>query len=291
MNKDKLISLLIGLGIGIVAIGIIWFAFFSNDSIAEAKDDHKVYICHESKDGKFETLYVDENALKGHYDKGAWKKDHTNDYFGECIEPTPTPTPTPKPVKDYCKNFEKDQKEVPYGMVSVDGICSCAEGYHQVDEDTEEVLLKKPVKEYDTFTCELDEPEVTPEPEAPVTKTSSSSVTTPTCTDGSTSQLVANLHVWRNGTSADVNFFITEGNHANIYYRENSESNWTHSVIGVTPNSDNYVSYTINELDPNLGYTFGVQQTIGCGTGEIATAVVIDPPANGKLFNFSYWSW
>lgn len=131
----------------------------------------------------------------------------------------------------------------------------------------------------------------TPTPEPPVTTNAGRTVEAPVCPDGSTTQLVANLHVWRNGGSADVNFFLTEGNHANIYWKVNDAGDWQHAVSGITPNSDNFISYTINDLDPNLGYTFGVQQTVGCGGGEIATSVVVDPPANGKLFNFSYWSW
>jgi hypothetical protein len=210
-----------------------------------------------------------------------------------CEYPQPSPTPTPKPVKDYCKNFEKDQKEVPYGMVSdpETRICSCAEGYHQVDEEV--FTLRKPEKEYDTFTCELDEPEVTPVPPVehnPAPEGAKSTTETPVCTDGNTQKVVANLHVVRAGSDATVNYFITEGNTSNIYYRLNSSGNWEHSVMDVKGNSDNYVSYTIHELQPTGDYTFGVEQVNGCGGGNIAstTAVVVDSYLP-QLFRVNYY--
>jgi hypothetical protein len=145
-------------------------------------------------------------------------------------------------------------------------------------------------------------PEVTPEPTpvVPVRNTNGGSdgrssdpgaTKAPVCPNGDTTTLVANFHVVRNGDSALVNFFITEGDSANIYYKVNGQDGWQHSLIDVKPNAEGFVGIVINELDPNLGYTFGVQQKTGCGSGEIATSVVVDPPANNKIFTFSFWTW
>lgn len=143
-------------------------------------------------------------------------------------------------------------------------------------------------------TCEV-EPTPTPTPtqvteSKPSGCTGDCSATAPTCPDGNTIQLPANIHVIRNGSSAIVNFFITEGTSANIYYRVLGEKDWQFSVMDVKPNADNFVSVTINELVPALGYEFGVQQKIGCGGGLLATAVVVDDPAP-RLFRVNYWTW
>lgn len=117
----------------------------------------------------------------------------------------------------------------------------------------------------------------------------------PVCSDGNTLKLPENLHVLRAGSQAVVNFFITEGDSANIYWRELNQSEWQHSSAatdseGVKPNTDNFVSYEVNDLDPNLGYVFGVEQKWGCGGGNLATAIVVDGP-KPRLFPFSYWEW
>ena len=114
----------------------------------------------------------------------------------------------------------------------------------------------------------------------------------PTCTDATTINLPANIHVTRSGTDATVTFFVTQGDHANIYYRELKENDWTHSVIGINAGDykDNYISYTIHNLKAGVGYTFGIQQVIGCGGGQLVTAVVIDGPQS-QTFGYSYWEW
>jgi hypothetical protein len=112
----------------------------------------------------------------------------------------------------------------------------------------------------------------------------------PQCSDGVTVQLPANVHVIRNGKEATVNFFITEGNSANIYYKDNNSTEWQHAVSDVKPNGDNFVSYTIGGLDPNVGYTFGIQQKKGCGGGQLVESVVIDGPQS-TVFMFSFWRW
>lgn len=123
---------------------------------------------------------------------------------------------------------------------------------------------------------------------------SSNTTQTPRCSDGETIQLPANVHVVRHGDGAHVNFFITEGYSANIYYKEVGQNGWTHSVLRDEvvkyKNGDNYVSYPIGGLNPNTGYIFGVEQVKGCGGGKTVTAVVIDGPTN-VTFPLSYWEW
>lgn len=137
------------------------------------------------------------------------------------------------------------------------------------------------------------EPEVTPTPEwdgkqGTATTFAGSSTETPRCGDGSTSQVVANAHVVRNGSYATVNFFITEGDSANLYWKVVTSNDWQNAVSNLKPNEDKFVTYTVNDLNPDLGYSFGIQQKSGCGGGLI-TSVIVDPPANGKIFRVSYF--
>ena len=157
--------------------------------------------------------------------------------------------------------------------------------------------------------CEIpEEPEVTPIPSEDPTPTPSeepkqesstpptfagSSTEAPQCPDGSTSQPVQGAVVERHGTGADVRFDITQGDGAVIYYKEVGQENWTHSILREEVKkytTDNHVNYPVGGLDPNLGYTFGIQQTQGCGGGQIVTAVIIDGPAS-QLFYLSSYEW
>lgn len=135
--------------------------------------------------------------------------------------------------------------------------------------------------------CPREEP--TPEPGGGNPPTfAGSSTEAPVCPNGTTTNVVANPHVLRNGSEATVNFFITEGDSANIYYSVVGQPHWGNAVSNVKPNSDNFVSYTIRDLDPQLGYDFGIQQTRGnCGGGKV-TAVIVDGPQD-KLFRLSYY--
>ena len=111
----------------------------------------------------------------------------------------------------------------------------------------------------------------------------------PQCPNGVPATPPANAHVVRNGSSATVNAHIPEGDRANIYYKENGADGWKHAVRDIVV-SGKYLSYTINDLVPALGYTFAVQASSGCAGGELVS-VVVDPPANGKTFMFSYFDW
>src|SRR3990167_2257306 len=165
----------------------------------------------------------------------------------QCQQPSPSPSPSPSP-EPYCE----DENALNY------------------DEKGE---------------CEYASP--TPEPTPVVENNQPSAPSAPVCPDGNTTNVVANLHVLRAGTDATVNFFVTEGDNASIFYSVVGQPHWQHAVADVKPNADNFVSYTIHDLDPNLGYDFGVSQHFGCGGGT-TTGVVVDGPAT-QLFNLSYW--
>ena len=112
---------------------------------------------------------------------------------------------------------------------------------------------------------------------------------TPQCTDGNTILLPANPHVIRKGTTATVNWFETQGDSANIYYKEVKSANWQFSVRDI-PVTGGYGSVTINDLKPNVGYTFGIEQKFGCAGGQLAIAVIVDGP-QCKTFPITYWMW
>jgi len=121
----------------------------------------------------------------------------------------------------------------------------------------------------------------------------------PVCSNGNTLQLPANPFVIRKGNTATVNSFITEGDSENIYWGLSSDINWVKenssaetNPNGVLPNSDHFVSYTINDLNPNAAYNFGIQQKFGCGGGNWITAVIVDGASyDPVIWNFSYWEW
>lgn len=135
-------------------------------------------------------------------------------------------------------------------------------------------------------------PTVTPEstPSAtPVPSTSSSlevngSGSMPhasTCGVNAVSIPPQNAHLIRNANKADIKWVPSVGEEVNVYYKLNSSNNWQYSVRD--EKNDGFV--VIGNLNPNKGYTFGIQQKNGCGGGIIA--IIVDPPAKGKIFRVS----
>lgn len=168
----------------------------------------------------------------------------------------------------------------------------CPPGWHEVpqEEVNEDVPTKLDIltdtPQEQELVCEED-PKEPEQPSNPPTF-AGSSTEAPVCPDGNTVNVPANPHVLRAGEKATVNFFITEGDSADVVYKEVNASDWQHAVSNVKPNADKFVSVEISGLDPQLGYTFGVRQRIGCGGGQTITAVIIDGP-EPTLFQFSYW--
>lgn len=135
--------------------------------------------------------------------------------------------------------------------------------------------------------CPVEEPKEEPKGGPSDERFAPSSTLAPVCTNGDTAKAVANPHVIRNGSEATVNFFITEGDSANVFYGIVGQPHWQHAVADVKPNSDNFVSLTIKNLDPVGDYDFGIMQKTNCGGGKI-TAVIVDSYAP-KVFGLSYY--
>lgn len=198
-----------------------------------------------------------------------WKWGICKDWDLVCPTPSPTPTPTPEPTmiglcrEDSCVQVECDQDEC---------VSEC-----QSDKE----CLPDPTP---TPT-----PEPTPEPSPDPGPCVTCAKEAPVCADGNTTQPADNAHVIRDGADATVNFFIKEGDSANLYWKLVDATDWEHAVADIHGNSDDYVSYTVHDLDPALGYTFGIQTKYGCGGGPI-TSVIIDGPAP-KLFRVDYYIW
>jgi len=296
--KNKLQGIIIAL-FAIVILG------FGGVAAANATTQQKITVCHAtgSKSNPYTVITVDANGyLNGHptdflytgpvdihgHTSASWCVDHKP-------QPTPTPIPTivptatPTPKVDCDKDHDHDH--------NWDWKKKC--------EEPTPTPTQKPCVVWDgEFPMPCPSPMVTPTPtatpEATVTpgpgnvpsNPHTDTIEAPVCSDGSTTNLPANVFVVRNGSQAIVNGFITEGDSANIYWKESSEGSWTNSSAatnpdGVKPNGLNFISYTINDLKVGVDYDFGFQQKFGCGGGQTVTAVVHDGDNFGIIFRIT----
>lgn len=249
------------------------------------------------------------NWILLHYTGKNWNTEGQAIWNNNCLEPKPTATPTLEPTAT--PTDEPTPTEIPEETITPtptesscpanshlnnDEVCICDEGFHQQSNEGE-LELKIQVG----LVCEPDEtitptesitPVVTEQPkeEKKDEPLRNDSTTPPRCQNGNTVNVPANPHVYRNGESATVNFFITEGDSANIYWSQVGQPHWQYAFANVKANDDKFVSFVIHDLDPKVGYDFGVQQKYGCGGGETITAVIVDGP-EPVLFHFSYWEW
>lgn len=119
------------------------------------------------------------------------------------------------------------------------------------------------------------EPTSTPVPyEHPIREAYEAQI--PACADHTVPPVPLNPHVLRNGGTAIVKYVPTGGNLVDVYFKENGQSSWTHA-LGDQFN-DGYL--VIDQLKPELGYTFAIRQHQNCGAGHSVAALVVDPPAN-----------
>jgi hypothetical protein len=275
MKKFNLIWFILGV---LIVLGFTWFLSYGNMSKAEAKACKSVNAeCNVNDSNKLccAGLVCMDKGVPSDTGKCQIQPTATPTL---TPKPTATPTPTPKPPKDYCKNFEKDQKEIPYGMESIEGICDCTEGYHRVEEQTEEVLtLRKPEKEWDTFICEKDEepepepePEPQPEPAKPSGCTGDCSAPAPQCGSPNTTNQPINFHVYRNGEDAILKWWATEGNKVNVYWKNPSNANWEHAA-----QFENTGYVEIHNLG-TYDWTFGIQQVNDCGGGLVTVGKILE---------------
>ena len=246
-----LLSLIIGL---VVLVGGLAF-------VLNVQADDKVDVCHyDGQSGNFQTLNIAQEAADEHLEQ------HELDYAGPCEEASPEVSPSPE--------ASPEASPSPSPSPEPEDFCDTLEGVQAEDED-----------------CPKDEPSPTPEASpTPTVENRLSEAKAPQCPDGNVAKVAANVQVARTGDHAVVSWFRTEGDNATIYFKEVNASGWQHSVydIKTTGFKDDYVSYTINNLDPALGYTFGVAQQNGCGGEATTTAVVIDGPAT-QVFYLSYF--
>lgn len=310
----------------LAVLGLMWLISYGNISKAQAGDS-KLNICHfNSGKNSWEGVEISSSAWDTHKTHGDFSYEGPLDKNGKpdnkdkaadawCEEhapkmsptptpsPSPSPSPTPKPPKDYCKNFEGKQSELPYGMVSEEGICSCAEGYHKVEPAEENGLLTLVRKEYDNFTCELDYPpagecptacglpasevddgkggklqcNATPACEQPKQEESKPSGCTgdcsapaPQCGSQNTTNQPLNFHVYRNGGDAILKWWATEGNKVNVYWKNPSNSNWEHAA-----QFENTGYVEIHNLG-SYDWTFGIQQVNDCGGGLVTVGRIME---------------
>jgi hypothetical protein len=196
---------------------------------------------------------------------------------------TPTPTPTEPPVVCEQKEWSCDQCQTLNDDVCYkdqETFCSGEFGYqcHWTEcEENGDFKLLDAVCESEWVCdtpCKDDEPPppATRQSEPPVGCTQNCGV--PACTD-TVPKEVANPHVYRNGDCAIVKWMPTEGDKANIYWKENSSGDWQHSLIGIENTGYREVC-GLSTLD----YTFGVQSVNGCAADGIVNAsnlsVIVD---------------
>lgn len=244
--------------------------------------------CHRPSDATLKDVYGMSNSAKNDF-----KDEHPQ--FMDSIDVVPDGydyneetgvcTPPVEEPKDYCDTVDGVQPE-DYDCPAPEEP-TCPEGTHEVPQEPTRLIVVDEYPQEEELVCEPDEPKEPEQPGNPPTF-AGSSTEAPVCSDGSTVNVPANPHVWRAGEKATVNFFITEGDVADVVYKEVNAPDWQHAVSNLKPNADKFVSAEIGGLDPNLGYTFGVRQRIGCGGGQTITAVIIDGP-EPQLFQFSYW--
>jgi hypothetical protein len=199
------------------------------------------------------------------------------------VTSTPTSTPTRTPTPTYTPTPTVRPTEEPTATPTL-----------VIEEPTATPTIEEPTPTVteETPTPTIEEPTVTATPLATTSTSSPASYFDPVCHDGNTISLPANPHVYRNGVDATVNWFETEGDSANIYYKELGADNWQYALgdIKLGDNPDRFMSVTIHDLDPKKGYVFGIQQKYGCAGGETVIAVIVDGPAK-QLFQLSYWIW
>lgn len=187
------------------------------------------------------------------------------------------------------KWYVKENPEIDGQTVKAQNTKECTYVTVCYEGETVEVIEDKGIPEGAT-RGECVEPTPTPTAQPTPEPRTTTQASAPVCPNGVPLAVPANPHVVRNGSTATVNAHIPEGDRANIYYRENSSSEWNHALRDV-PVTNGYLSVDINDLDASLGYTFGIQAANGCAGGETILAVIVDPPASGVTFPLSYWEW
>jgi len=167
----------------------------------------------------------------------------------------------------------------------------CPEGFIQNEVSCRKWIAEVSVpadKEIREVKCETEliacEPEVTPTPmeekRQPDPGSCNGCGEQPSawmCPNGKVVLLPKALFVHRTPTEATVTWFRTAGDEATIVYRVSGHDGWNENSVRDLKTFD-WNSFTIQALDPNTAYDFGVYQHNGCSDGSIAIATVVDGP-------------
>lgn len=101
------------------------------------------------------------------------------------------------------------------------------------------------------------------------------------CPNGQVTALPFNFNVTRQGDKAILQWIPTGGDQVNIYLLDAK----TNALIGSKPDQPNNGYAVVDHLNPNVGYTFELEQKQGCGGG--VRVGVVDGPIS-VLFRQSY---
>lgn len=212
--------------------------------------------------------------------------------------PTPTPMPTPTPtLAPVCPTWtcgecqgENDGEALLFKVE--ENSCQKEKQYCEKEYGCKEVCPTedKCKKDEKIWVCDCPieptptpTPEVTPVPtEAPKQEESKPTGCTencgvPACTD-SVPKPPDNPNVYRNGDTAIVRWWNTEGDKANIYYKHPDAGGWEHSVQ--VPNTGSAEVKSLGTDD----WTFAVQQVNGCAAGGLVSAIspeIVDGATSG----------
>lgn len=108
------------------------------------------------------------------------------------------------------------------------------------------------------------------------------------CPDSDVTVAPFNFFIKRKGTEAIAQWIPTAGNEVNLYYKIVGQKDWQFALRDVA--NSGYV--VVDHLNPNLGYTFGLQQKMNCSGGQTVVAVAVDPPTTvWKMFRVSQYIW
>lgn len=216
-------------------------------------------------------VWLDLNNVGGGYISYPLEQDHNYNPSGStsissakahvvktCPSPSPSVSPSPSPSVSPSPSPSPSPSASPSPSPSPTPL-SCEEGYHEVenecvpDESPSPTPSPTPTKGDEPLAPQRAEAPKPPEVLCTITKT------------------VANPLVWRKGNDAIVQWQPTEGNKANVYYKEVKSLSWEHSLRDVENNGYQLIS--------GLGsgdFTFAVQQECGPISPEI-----VDGDTNG----------